>query len=105
MTKVFIIEFTKAGKLINQHGTPLVSFYKNLDNNSLNVLFSTAIYDSVQVFYSYNKIDYKRLHLDKSQSQPMLYVGLVSADRFLILKIVAFKDEEIYTFKDYIFTN
>ncbi|GEM_PF-5509902 len=98
----FTTEFTEEGKINNQLGTPLVDFYENVDDNTLNILFSTVLYDSIQVLYSKDKINYKRLKLNKSNMQPMLYVGVLPFDKVFIFRIDAFKDKKRYIFKDII---
>lgn len=100
----FVAEFSEDGKLKKQLGTPLVSFYPDSDKQSLIVLFSTVLFDSIQVEYANNRTNYKILELRKSQMLPMLYEGeLKQHDKYHFI-VRGFKEGEAKIFADSINT-
>jgi hypothetical protein len=80
--------------------TPLVFHYNDFAKNETVSLFSTAIFDTLFVDYSFDKVNYKRLTF-RETGQPLLYEARFPLRRSIIYyRIEAFVSENRVLYQD-----
>lgn len=69
----YICNFDNEGKVISEEGSLLVDYFRDMRNNSVNILYSTVFYDIDSVFVSSPKMLKKQLSIQpKFGWQPLL---------------------------------